>query len=90
MKCAVIPQVRIESEPQAELEAVRRQGETFSAFAEVSVCDALGFRGMQMCFHDRGQAAREHYQSTGASVSAYEVLVKLQAKLDTKRTHLGG
>ena len=33
----------------------------------------------------RAQAAWEHYQATGESVSTAEVLAKLQAKLDAKR-----
>ena len=36
-------------------------------------------------FEARAQAAWEHYQATGESVSTAEVLAKLQAKLDAKR-----
>lgn len=36
-------------------------------------------------FEARAEAAWEHYQATGESVSATEFLAKLQAKLDAKR-----
>jgi Arc/MetJ-type ribon-helix-helix transcriptional regulator len=90
MKTAVIPQVRVEPELRAELEAVLQQGETLSEFVEASVRSAVEFRRMQTRFHERGQAAWEHYQSTGKSVSADEVLATLQARLNAKRTQLGG
>ena len=90
MKSAVIPQVRVEPELRAELEAGLRQGETLSEFVEVAVRKAVEFRRVQARFHERGQASWEHYQSTGASVSADEVLAKLQAKLNTRRKQLGG
>jgi hypothetical protein len=40
-------------------------------------------------FRDRGQHAWEHYQRTGCSVPASEVLANLQAKLNAKRKQLG-
>lgn len=89
MKSAVIPQVRVEPELRAELESVLRQGETLSEFVETSVRNAVAFRRTQTRFHERGQAAWEHYQSTGASVPAEEVLAMLQAKLDARRKQLG-
>lgn len=89
MKSAVIPQVRVEPELRAELESVLQQGETLSAFVETSVRNAVAFRRIQARFHERGQAAWEHHQSTGASVPAEEVLAKLQAKLDARRKQLG-
>ena len=90
MKTAVIPQVRVEPGLRAELEAVLQEGETLSEFVETSVRNAVAFRRVQTQFHARGQAAWEHYQATGESVSTDEVLSKLQAKLDAKRKQLGG
>ena len=90
MKSAVIPQVRVDPELRAELEAVLQQGETLSGFVEASVRNAVEFRRVQMRFHERGQAAWEDYQSTGVSVPADEVLAKLQAKLNAKRKQPGG
>ena len=90
MKSAVIPQVRVEPELRAELEAVLRQGETLSEFVEASVRNAVEFRRVQARFHERGQAAWEQYQNTGLSVPADDVLARLQAKLDVRRRQLGG
>lgn len=88
MKSAVIPQVRVEPELRAELETVLRQGETLSEFVEISVRNAVEFRRAQKSFHERGQAAWEHYQRTGVSVPAEEVLAKLQGRLDARRKQL--
>ena len=90
MKSSVIPQVRVEPELRAELEAVLQEGETLSGFVEASVRSAVAFRRVQARFHERGQAAWQHYQDTGESLSAAEVLAKLQAKLDARRKQLGG
>ena len=90
MKSAVIPQVRVEPEFRAELEAVLKEGETLSEFVEASVRNAVAFRRVQTRFHERGQAAWEHHLATGESLSTAEVLAKLQAKLDAKRKQLGG
>ena len=90
MKSAVIPQVRVEPELRAELEAVLREGETLSGFVEACVRNAVEFRQVQTRFHARGQAAWEHFQATGESVSTDEVLAKLQAKLDARRKQLEG
>jgi Arc/MetJ-type ribon-helix-helix transcriptional regulator len=90
MKSAVSLHVRVEPEFRAELEAVLRQDESLSEFVEASVRNAVEFRRVQTRFHERGQAAWEHYQSTGLSVSADEVLAKLQAKLDIRSKQLGG
>lgn len=90
MKSAVIPQVRVEPELRAELEAVLQKGETLSEFVESSVRNAVAFRRVQTRFHEHGQAAWEHYQATGEWVSTDEVVGKLQAKLDAKRKQLGG
>lgn len=90
MKSAVIPQVRVEPELRAELEAVLRQGETLSQFVEASVRSAVEFRRMQSRFHERGDAAWEHYCRTGESLPAEEVLSQLQAKLAARRRQLGG
>ena len=90
MKSAVIPQVRVERELRAELEAALREGETLSGFVEESVRNAVAFRRAQTHFHERGQAAWEHYRATGESVPTDEVLGKLQARLHARRKQLGG
>ena len=89
MKSAVLPQVRVEPALRAELEAVLQEGETLSGFVEASVRNAVAFRRVQTQFHERGQAAWDHYRATGLSLSADEVLARLQGKLDAKRKQLG-
>ena len=90
MKSAIIPQVPVEPELRAELEAVLQEGETLSGFVEVCVRNAVEFRRVQARFHERGQAAWEQYQATGEFVSADEVLAQLESKLDAKRKKLLG
>lgn len=89
MKSAVLPQIRVEPQLRAELEAVLQQHETLSGFVEAAVRNAVEFRRVQSRFHEGGQAAWEHYQRTGVSVPAEEVLAKLQTKLDARRKQLG-
>lgn len=88
MKSAVIPQVRVEPELRAELEAVLRQGESLSEFVEASVRQAVDFRRVQADFQARGDVAWNNFQRTGVSVAADAVLAKLQKKLDAKRKKL--
>jgi hypothetical protein len=89
MKTAVIPQIRVEPEVRAELEAVLQQGETLTEFVEASVRKAIAFRRVQTEFHARAQAASEAYHRTGVSVPVEQVLGRLQTKLDAKRKKLG-
>ena len=85
MKTAVIPQVRVEPELRAELDAVLRQGETLSEFVEASVRSAVEFRRVQTAFLARGEASWASFLRTGVATPADQVLDKLQAKLDAKR-----
>ena len=43
---------------------------------------------VQARFYQRGQDAWEHYRRTGMSLSAGDVLAKVQAKLHAKRPQL--
>lgn len=88
MKSAVIPQIRVEPELRAELEAVLHQGETLSGFVEATVRSAVAFRRVQTEFHARAQAASEAYHQTGESVPVDAVLDKLQSRLDARRKQL--
>ena len=89
MKSAVIPQVRVEPELRAELEAVLKQGETLTDFVQSTMRNAIAFRRAQQAFHERALAASEEYHRTGVSIPVEEVLDRLQAKLDAKRQLLG-
>ena len=88
MKSAVIPQIRVEPELRAELEAVLRQGETLTDFVEATVRNAIAYRRLQATFHARAQAASAEYHRTGVSVPVNAVLERLQSKLDAKRKKL--
>ncbi|MEO7336159.1 MAG: YlcI/YnfO family protein [Caldimonas sp.] len=89
MKTAVIPQIRVEPELRAELEAVLGKDETLTEFVEASVRKAIAFRRVQTEFHARAHAASEVYHRTGVSVPVERVLGRLQTKLDAKRKKLG-
>ena len=89
MKTAVIPQIRVEPQVRAELEAVLEQGETLSEFVEATVRKAIAFRRVQAEFHARAQAASEAYHRTGVSAPVEQVLGRLQTRLDAKRKKLG-
>ena len=86
---AVIPQIHVEPELRAELEAGLRHGETLTDFVEATVRNAIAFRRVQTSFHARAQAASEAYHQTGVSVPVEAVLKRLQSKLDAKRKKLG-
>jgi hypothetical protein len=89
MKTAVIPQIRVEPELRAELEAVLEQGETLTDFVETSVRSAIAFRRVQTNFHARAQAAAQEYHRSGVAVPVEAVLDRLQSKLNAKRKKLG-
>ncbi|NRF70985.1 hypothetical protein HLB44_28665 [Aquincola sp. S2] len=88
MKTAVIPQVRVEPELRAELDAVLSANETLSEFVEEAVRRAVEHRRVQAAFLAHGEAAWLEFQRTGRAVNADEVLGKLQARLDERRRQL--
>lgn len=88
MKTAVIPQVRVEPELRARLEAALAQNETLSDFVENAVRRAVERRRVEIAFHAKGQAAWQAYQHTGEAIPADQVLAKLQARLDDKRRQM--
>lgn len=90
MKSAALPQVRVEPEFRAQVEAVLAENETLSEFVEDAVRRAVERRHLEASFLARGQAAWEAYGRTGTAVPAEEVLAKLQGKLDARRKQLRG
>jgi hypothetical protein len=88
MKSAVIPQIRVEPELRAELEAVLRPGETLTDFVEATVRNAIAYRRVQTAFHARARDASQEYHRTGVSVPVETVLERLQSKLDARRKKL--
>ena len=81
MKTAVIPQVRVEPELRADLDAVLLPGETLTDFVEASVRRAIEFRRVQADFVARCDASLGAYERTGMSIPADLVLSKLEAKI---------
>lgn len=81
MKTAVIPQVRVEPELRADLDAVLLPGETLTEFVEASVRRAIEFRRVQADFAARCDASLAKYERTGASIPADLVVSKLEAKV---------
>lgn len=90
MRSAVLPQVRVEPELRAELEAALRPGETLSGFVEASVRVALEYRGVQDEFHARGDAAWRVYQRAGVSHAAEELMAELRTMTAVRRRQLAG
>lgn len=81
MKTAVIPQVRVEPELRAALDAALLPGETLTDFVEASVRRAVEFRRVQTDFAARCDASLAEYECTGISVPLDVVLSKLEAKV---------
>ncbi|HEX4510175.1 MAG TPA: YlcI/YnfO family protein [Burkholderiaceae bacterium] len=90
MKTAILPQVRVEPQLRADLEAVLREGETLSDFLEATVRQAVDYRRMQAEFDARADAAWARFQQTGAAVPAQEVVAEMRARLDARRGELQG
>lgn len=88
MKTAILPQVRVEPQLRADLEAVLREGETLSDFVEAAVRQAVDYRRMQAEFEARADAAWTRFQQTGAAVPASEVVAEMRERLETKRREL--
>ena len=90
MKDAVIPQVRVETELRASLDAVLRPGETLTDFVEAAVRNAVEYRRVQTDFASRCDASLAEYERTGVSIPAAQVIAKLESKLAKRRKQLGG
>lgn len=88
MKSSVIPQVRVEPELRAQLDAVLAENETLSEFVEDAVRRAVERRRVEASFHARGEAAWQAFARTGAAVSSDDVLGKMQARLEVRRQQL--
>ena len=88
MKTAVIPQVRVEPELRADLDAVLHPGETLTEFVEASVRRAIEFRRVQTDFAARCDASLAAYERSGVSRPAEAVLDKLEAKVAARLKQL--
>lgn len=90
MKTAILPQVRVEQQLRADLEAVLREGETLSDFLEATVRQAVDFRRMQAEFDARADASWLRFQRTGEGVPADDVVAELRSQLKARRGELQG
>jgi predicted transcriptional regulator len=90
MKTAILPQVRVEPQLRADLEAVLREGETLSDFLETTVRQAVEYRRMQTEFEARADGAWSRFQQTGTGVPAEEVLAEMRLRLEARRRELQG
>lgn len=90
MKSVALPQVLIEPELHAAVEAVLAEGETLSAFVESSVRRAVEHRLALRDFDARCDAALKHYLVTGDASSSDEVLATMRRRLEERRAQLLG
>lgn len=90
MKSAVIPQIRVETELRASLDAVLLPGETLTDFVEVAVRNAVEYRRVQTDFASRCDASLSDYERTGVSIPAAQVIARLESRLAKRRKQLGG
>jgi hypothetical protein len=88
MKTAIIPQVRIEPQLRADLDAVLRDGETLSEFVESAVRGAVEHRLVQRAFASRADEAWARFQRTGAGRSAEDVIADMRTSLEVRRKEL--
>jgi hypothetical protein len=88
MKTSFIPQVRVEPEVRAELEAVLVAGETLSEFVEASVRRAAEYRRLQTEFHARGLASLASAKKTDVSHNAETVFAPIRERAEAKRQQL--
>jgi hypothetical protein len=88
MKTAILPQVRVEPQLRADLEAVLRDGETLSDFLVTTVRQAVDYRRMQAEFAARSDAAWSHFQPSGDAVRAGDLLAEMRSKLHARRAQL--
>lgn len=85
MKSATIPAVRVEPELRDQLESVLAEGESLSAFVEASIRESVQRRRTQAEFLARGMAALARVRDGEPTISAADMIAKLEAKLAAAR-----
>jgi len=88
MKTAILPQIRVEPQLRAEVEAVLREGESLSEFIEATVRGDVEYRRAQAEFHERGEAAWRQYRRSGESYPASQIVSELRDMLEARRRNL--
>ncbi len=85
MKTATLPSLRVEPEVREKLESILTEGETVSAFIEMSVRESIRRRQLRAEFLKRGMDALARFENDGVSASTEEVLGRLEAKLEAAK-----
>ncbi len=85
MKTETLPEILVNSQFRAELDAVLRQGETVEQFVEAAVRRAVEVRLAQNDFLARGEAAWLDYQRTGLGYHIDDVMAELRAMTANRR-----
>lgn len=84
MKTATLPPVRVEPEFREEVESVLKKDETLSSFVENLVRNEVEFRKIEAEFLARGRASLAKARRGGRTVSAADVIGKLDKMIEAK------
>ncbi len=82
MKSASLPSLRVTPELRRAAENVLEEGETLSAFIELSLRATIEKRQNQKEFIAKGLASRENARKSGEHVDASVVMKELHGMLD--------
>lgn len=82
MKSASLPSLRVTPELRRAAEQVLEEGETLSAFIELSLRTTIEKRQNQKEFIAKGLASRENARKSGEYVDASVVMEELHGMLD--------
>lgn len=85
MKTVTLPEVRVEAELLAEIEALLGEGETVAQFVEASVRATVRLRRNQAEFVARGMESLDEARAAGDYVDDDVVMQTLQRRLDGAR-----
>lgn len=81
MKTATFPSLRVDPALRKAAEDALLEGESLSGFVEQSVRALIEQRAAQRAFVERGLAARTEAKSSGAYISADDMLDRLSTQL---------
>lgn len=85
MKSASLPSLRVKPELRKAVEQVLEEGETLSAFIELSLRATIEKRQNRKEFIAKGLASRENARKSGEYVDASVVMKELHGMLDQAR-----
>ena len=88
MKSASLPSLRVTPELRRAAENVLEEGETLSAFIELSLRATIEKRQSQKEFIAKGLASRENARKSGEYVDAPVVMKELHGMLDKAKRQI--